>query len=403
MANRAATGGEQVRQSIRFGRIAGIPIGSHWSVLVIMLLLVWLLALTILPASAPGEPAGLYWLLAVLAAVLFMAALLAHELAHALVARHYGVRVRAITLWLLGGVSELDGRAPHARGDLFIALAGPIVSIAAAGGFAVLAAGASLIGLDPLVVAALVWLAIVNVVLGVFNMLPAAPLDGGRVLAAALWGLGLDRAAAQRVAARAGMVFGAILIAAGLAQVIVLAWLGGLWLALIGWFLITAAGAETAGTRLRETVGDLRVADVMTTPAVAGYAHQTLDDFAARVAGGSPHRSYPVLDIGGRLTGVVTLAQLGRVPPARRPTTRLADVQTPRDRTAVLDPQTSLVDAAPLLLAPGHRLAPVLDREQLVGVVCSGDLTRATELASLGVRPSRQQDSPSATTEGRAE
>src|SRR5512139_1938422 len=183
-----------MRQTVRLGRFAGIPVGVHWSVFVIMLLLVQGLAVAILPAGAAGQAAVVYWGVAVVVAVLFLAALLAHELAHALVARHYGVRVRAITLWLLGGVAELDGEAPHARGDLLIALAGPLVSLASAGLFAAAAAFASAWGAGSLAVTALAWLAVVNAILGLFNLLPGAPLDGGRVLAATLWWVRGDRA-----------------------------------------------------------------------------------------------------------------------------------------------------------------------------------------------------------------
>lgn len=378
-----------MRQTLRLGRVAGIPVGSHWSVLVIMLLLVQILALTVLPAWAPEEPAVLYWAVAVTVAVLFMAALLAHELGHSLVARHYGVRVRGITLWLLGGVSELDGQAPHARGDLLIALAGPLVSVAAGALFTGLAVVSGMLGADALAVAALVWLALVNFVLAVFNLLPGAPLDGGRVLAALLWWTGMDRVRARRVAGRAGMVLGGLLIAAGIAQLILLGGLGGLWLALIGWFLIAAAGAENADARLRQALADLRVRDVMTTPARSGYANHSVTDFTDTVVRSHPHRSYPVVDLTGNVTGVVTLASLGRVPPAQRQTMRLADVQTPRDRLTVLDPDTPLVEVAPQLLAGGHRLAPVISEGNLLGVVCGGDVSRATELASLGVTPAR--------------
>ncbi len=151
-----------MRMTVRLGRVAGIPIGVHWSVLVILLLLAQGLAVAILPADAPGYSAGLYWALAVVAAAVLMASLLAHELAHALVARHYGVGVRRITLWLLGGFAEMDGQAPHPRGDLLIAAVGPLVSLAAGAGFAVLAVVAQALGADSLAVAALAWLAVIN-------------------------------------------------------------------------------------------------------------------------------------------------------------------------------------------------------------------------------------------------
>jgi Zn-dependent protease/CBS domain-containing protein len=378
-----------MRQSVRLGRFAGIPVGVHWSVFVIMLLLVQGLAMAILPAGARGYHPVLYWVVAVIVAALFLAALLAHELAHALVARHYGVRVRAITLWLLGGVSELDGQAPHARGDLLIALAGPLASLAGAGVFGAAAILASAWGAGPLAVAALMWLAVVNTILAGFNLLPGAPLDGGRVLAAALWWVRGDRAAARRTAGRVGMGLGWLLMALGFAEVLLAANLGGLWLVVLGWFLTSAARAETTDVTLRDTLAGVRVGDVMTTPAVCGYASQSVTDFVATVARHHPHRGFPVLDLDGRLVGLVTLTSLARVPAPSRDTVRLGQVMVPINRITPLDPAAPLVDAAPTLLAGGHRLAPVLSHGHLHGVITTGDLTHAVELAALNTTPTR--------------
>jgi Zn-dependent protease/CBS domain-containing protein len=382
-----------MRQTVRLGRFAGIPVGVHWSVFVIMLLLVQGLAVAILPAGAAEQAAVVYWGVAVVVAVLFLAALLAHELAHALVARHYGVRVRAITLWLLGGVAELDGEAPHARGDLLIALAGPLVSLASAGLFAATAAFASAWGAGSLAVTALAWLAVVNAILGLFNLLPGAPLDGGRVLAATLWWVRGDRAAARRAAGRAGMVLGGVLIAAGLAEVLLAANFGGLWLVVLGWFLTSAARAETIDVTLRDALAGVRVGDVMTTPAVCGYASQSIADFVATVARHHPHRIFPVVDPDGRLVGVVSLIRLAKVPTTDRHRVRLGDIRAPVDRIRVLEPTTPLIDAAPPLLAGGHRLAPVVADGRLTGVITPGDVARATELTTLGITPDRGGES----------
>ncbi|MGV9536097.1 M50 family metallopeptidase [Streptosporangium sandarakinum] len=172
---------------------------------------------------------------------MFFASLLAHELAHALVARRAGVSVKSITLWLLGGVTEFDGEVGSPRAELRISLAGPVTSALVAG--AALAVAAAARGV-PVVWSALVWLATVNGVLAVFNMLPGAPLDGGRVLHAVLWWRCGDRERADRVAARAGQSLGMALIAAGVVQTLVWSPMGGLWTALVGWFLSGSARSE---------------------------------------------------------------------------------------------------------------------------------------------------------------
>lgn len=390
-----------MRATIRIGTVAGVPVGVHWSVLVIMLLLAQGLAVSVLPANAAGQAPVLYWTTAVVVAVAFMASLLAHELAHALVARHYGVRVRRITLWLLGGVAELDGQAPHPRGDLLIAAAGPLVSLSTGVFFAAAAIAARTLGAGSLTTAALVWLAVVNAVLAVFNLLPGAPLDGGRVLAAALWWLRGDRTAAHRVACRVGIVLGWLLTGAGLAQLVLADNLGGLWLVVLGWFLIGAARAENLDAALRGNLAGVRVVDVMTPSPVCGYVTQSVANFISTVARTRPYRTFPVLDPDGHLAGVVSLARLARVPAADRDTVRLGDVLTPRDRTLVLDPASPLADAAPALSAGGFRLAVVAVNGHVSGVLSAGDLARVVELAAFGSQPDRAGDAPTPTLPGR--
>ncbi|HCU91366.1 MAG TPA: hypothetical protein DHU96_00815, partial [Actinobacteria bacterium] len=235
-----------MKQSIRLGRVGGIPVGVHWSVIVIVGLIAAILGGQVLPQMAPGQSTTAYWAVAIPGALLFVLALLAHELAHAFVARRAGVPVRSITLWALGGVSELGGEPPTARADLRIAAAGPATSLLAGGVFWGLAVLLDLAAGPAIGVAALGWLAIMNVLLAAFNLLPGAPLDGGRILRAALWMHHGDRSRAARTAAGAGRIVGGILVGLGLAELWIWSSLGGLWLMLIGFFLITAASAEAA-------------------------------------------------------------------------------------------------------------------------------------------------------------
>jgi len=378
-----------MRQTIRLGHIAGIPVGMHWSVLVIMVLLAQGLAMNLLPAAAPDLPGLTYWLVALGVAAVFLAALLAHEAAHAVVARHYGIRVKSITLWLLGGVAQLEGEAPHARGDLLIAVAGPLTSLGTSIFFGLGAFAAGRGGASRITVAALVWLAAVNLVLAVFNMLPGAPLDGGRVLRAALWWVRGDRVAAQRIASRAGIIMGGLMIAGGIFQVVFTANLSGVWLVLLGWFLVAAARAEDMEAQLRSRLAGIRVADVMSTPAITAGDSQTVDAFVESVARRHPHRIYPVVSLDGRLTGLVSLARLARVPAAQRPTTRLADLRAPLESVATLQPGDPLADVAAKVLASGHRAAVVLEADgSVVGMLCATDITKMMELAGLGAQRS---------------
>ncbi|MEU8006694.1 site-2 protease family protein [Catellatospora sp. NPDC049111] len=372
-----------MRPTLRLGTIAGIPVGVHWSVLLIMLLLGQGLATAVLPAGAPGGSTGAYWIVALAVTVLFLGSLLAHELSHAIVARHYGVSVRRITLWLLGGMAELESEPPHARADLLVALAGPLASLGAAALFGAAAGGLYLTGLAPLAWVALAWLALVNAVLAVFNLLPGAPLDGGRVLRAALWWWRGDRAFAARTAARAGMVVSVLMIAGGTLQVLWLADIGGLWLVLLGWFLLFAGQAEQADARLRSALSGVLVRDAMTPPPpVAGYVTQRLADFITVAAAHRPADAYPVLDPDGRPAGLVTLFSLARLSPAQRAGKTLRDVRFPLDRLTVLSPDDPLEEAARRVAAT--RLpCLVISQGLLVGFLTPADLSRTIDLHTL--------------------
>ena len=173
--------------SLRFGRVAGIPVGASWSALLIALLIAWSLGGQLLPAQVPGLAPAAYWLAGAAGAGLFLGSLLAHEIGHALVARRAGLRVRGITLWLLGGVAQLEDEPASPGDELRVAIVGPAVSLALAVGFGLAAVALSVAGGPALAGVVVAWLALANAVLAVFNLLPAAPLDGGRVLRGLLW------------------------------------------------------------------------------------------------------------------------------------------------------------------------------------------------------------------------
>lgn len=367
-----------MRQTIRLGRVAGIPIGAHWSALAIVLLLTWTLAAVVLPGVVPGQPAGVYWGTAVLGALALLACLLAHEMSHALVAHHYGMVVRSVTLWLLGGVAELDGEPPSARADLAVAAAGPLASLALAAASGLLYALAAAAGLPALAVGTLAWLAVVNLILALFNLLPGAPLDGGRVLRAVLWARLGDRRRAALIATRSGHVLGLALVGLGLAEVLFTGSLGGLWLALLGWFMISAANAEGSLTAVRAGLSGVRAADVMAADPVSGLATQTVADFLATVAARHRHRLFPVCDEAGRPVGTISLAGLR----GRDPAAPLGAVCVPLARVPVVGPDADLGEVL-TRQAPGVGMLLVVRDGVLVGMITSTDLQRALELSEL--------------------
>lgn len=367
----------------RLGRIAGVPLAVDWSVLVIAWLLAWGLAEGALPAGAPGHSPATYWITGAIAAVVFFASLLAHELAHALVARRAGVAVERLTLWLFGGVASLGGEPATPGADFRIAAAGPATSLGLAAAFAVVAGALDGLGVAHLAVSVTGWLAATNLLLGVFNLLPGAPLDGGRILRAALWARRGDRVGAAVTAARAGAVVGYGLIAVGLLETFAGEG-GGLWLAFIGWFVLSAARAEEGSVVARHALSGVRVGDVMTRDPVTAPAWVTIDAFIDQYLLGHPHSAYPVEGFDGNVAGLVTLAQLRAVPASERHLRRVVDAAVPLADVAIAAPGDAIVDVltAGRPSATGGRTL-VLDGDRLVGIVTPADVTRALEVGRL--------------------
>jgi Zn-dependent protease len=370
--------------SIRFGRIAGIPVGASWSALLIALLFAWSLGGELLPAQVPGLVPAAYWLAGAAGAGLFLASLLAHEIGHALVARRAGLRVRGITLWLLGGVAQLEDEPASPRDELRVAIVGPAISLALAGAFGVAAAALSVVGAPALLVVMAAWLALGNVALGVFNLLPAAPLDGGRVLRGLLWRRHGNRVRAAVTATRAGVWVGTGLVAYGLLGAFTGWGIGTLWTALVGWFLVIAARQERELALLGGGLDrGLRAAQVMTPAPAVAPAWFTVDAFLRNYVEPWQAAALPLRGFDGHPAGVVTAAALYAVPADRRHIVRAGDVAIPMSALVLVGPDEPVADLA-TRLAGGRTVAAVVSGGQLLGLITAADLARA---AGQGERP----------------
>jgi Zn-dependent protease len=369
--------------SLRFGRIAGIPVGASWSALLIALLIAWSLGGQLLPAQVPGLVPAAYWLAGAVGAGLFLGSLLAHEVGHALVARRAGLRVRGITLWLLGGVAQLEDEPASPRDELRVAIVGPAVSLALAVGFGLAAAALSVVGGPALAVVVAAWLALGNAALAVFNLLPAAPLDGGRVLRGLLWRRHGDRVRASVTATRAGVWVGAGLIGYGLLGAFTGWGIGTLWTALVGWFLVVAARQEREQAVLGRGLGGLRAGQVMTPAPAVAPAWFTVDAFLRNYVEPWQATVLPLRGFDGSPAGVVTAAALHAVPEGRRHIVRAGDVAIPISALVLVGPDQPVTGLA-ARLAGGRTVAAVVAGGQLLGLVTAADLTRA---AVSGERP----------------
>jgi Zn-dependent protease len=365
-----------MRATFQLGRIAGIRIGVNWSVLVIFALIAWGLAVSRFPAAYPQYGNGAYIAVAVLTAVVFFVSLLAHEISHALVARRNGLQVQDITLWLFGGVARLVGEARNPGAELRIAGVGPLTSLLLGVLFFVVAALLGAGGYDGLALAGFAWLGGINFALAVFNVIPAAPLDGGRLLRSLIWWRTGDRLKATRWSSRAGQVFGWALVALGLLSFFTSYGFGGLWLALIGWFLVGAATAENQQATVRGQLGELAIRDVMTANPVTASGSMTVADLLGSELIQHRHSSFPLTDDQEAVIGLVTFNQIRRVPPQARESTRLRDIGCPLDQVAQARPDEPAADLLPRLSECAEGRALVFSDGALVGIVSPSDVSR---------------------------
>lgn len=380
---------------LRLFRLAGISVYLDWSLLIIFVLILASLGLGVFPQWHPDWSTTLSVGTAFIAAVLFLASVLAHEFSHAVVGRARGIVVRRITLFVFGGMAHMENEPNDWRGEFWMAIAGPITSLVLGVLFLVLAgftAGplsgefsdpADLFArLDPLATL-FFWLGPVNIMLGLFNLVPGFPLDGGRVLRAIIWGATGDMHRATRWASRGGQFFAWLLITAGVAMMLGLrvpifgtGFVNGVWLAFIGWFLNSAAVASYRQLLIRETLQDVPVRRLMHTAIVAVPPDIALDEMVERYLFGGDQRAYPVMPDPGTLDGLVTLHDVRAVDREHWPRTRVSEVMVPVGEIVSVSPDDNASEALTRISNHGVNQLPVIDNGRVVGLVRREDILR---------------------------
>lgn len=371
-------------ETVRLGTVAGVRVGLHWSVLGIVFLLMIGLAGGLLPVQFPDQPVAAYLVAAAVATTLFVASLLAHEVGHAVVARRNGVEVEGITLWLLGGVARLRGESPNAGVDFRIAAIGPAISLVLGIAFTVVAWVLADAGVPELVAGVAGYLGAINLLLAMFNLIPAAPLDGGRILRSALWAWRGDRYQAQIWSARAGRVFGFALIAFAVLSLFT-GYGGGLWLALIGLFIVTMASMEENHARTSAALGSLRARDIMTANPDTADPGVSVADFLHDVALIRKHSSFPLLGPSGEVQGLVTLNRIRALPRDRHHEATIDEIACPLDEIPIVRPDELVSDLLVRLGGCADGRALVMEGDRLIGIVSPSDVSRAVALRGLGV------------------
>jgi Zn-dependent protease/CBS domain-containing protein len=369
--------------TFRLGRIAGFEIGAHWSWLLVVVLIVWSLADGVFPDTNPGLEDGTYLAMAIVAAILFFASIVLHELGHALQARRDGVAIGGITLWVFGGVASLRGEPPSAGAELRIAIAGPAVSLALG---VVFLLAALVLPLPDAVDGVAFWVGQINLYLLVFNLIPAFPLDGGRVLRALLWARRGDFASATRSAARLGRGFGQAMIALGLLLVVFVGAFSGVWLAFLGWFLLAAAEAELETAAARAALSGLTAYDATIIGPVTVPADASVQQFMDDVFPAHRHTAYPVLDASGHPAGIVSFRQALQLPRHAWASIPVRQIMAPADETCV-DPDAPLSEVFPRLALGELRRLLVCRDGRLVGLLSFTDVSRLMEVRTRSAWP----------------
>jgi Zn-dependent protease len=372
-----------MRGSLNLGKILGIPIRLHTSWFLIAILITWTLAAGYFPQEYPGWSATTYWIVGAITSLFFFASVLIHELGHSVLALREDVPVKSITLFIFGGVAQIGREPPTAGAEFRIAIAGPLSSL----GLAALFGGLGAVLADNATVAApLAYLGRINLLLAVFNMIPGFPLDGGRVLRAALWAFGGSFQNATKWASRAGraVAYGFILL--GVGQILLGGgFLNGLWLAFIGWFLNNAAESSYQQVRLRDMLSGVKASSVMTqecltVPSSLGVDHLVEDHV---LAGGQ--RCFFVAD-NGNTEGMITLHNLRSVPREQRVGLTTGQVMTRIDGVLRVRPEDDLWSVLQQMDEHDVNQVPVMDNGTFLGMITRERLLHDIRLrAELGV------------------
>lgn len=363
-------------RGIPIGRVFGISIDLDYSWFLILGLMVWVLAVGYYPAEFKGWAPGEYWLVGAATALLLFASVVVHELAHSLVARHYGIAVNRITLFLFGGVAQIATEPSGPIPELWISAVGPLVSLAIGGIFWLLK---PLVAAWQPLFAVVEYLATLNVILALFNLLPGFPLDGGRVLRAIVWRVTNDYMRATTAATVTGRFFGFLLIFLGVWQAFSSNLIGGMWIAFIGWFLESAAGSQLQQEMLKHLMGGHKVSDAMQRNFVTAPSQVSLQDLVEMYLLPS-NVSYVVLASHGGTAGLATLTDIHKVPREEWANTPARTIMVPLEKLATTEPNAVLWTAFQKMGRDGVNELPVLEGGQIVGVLTREDVVHYLSL-----------------------
>ena len=361
--------------SVKLGNIMGIPVRIHYTLWLVFLLIAWSLAYSYMPNQYPGLSKLTYWTIGIVSAAILFASVLVHELSHSYIAKKNGLPIARITLFFFGGVSEMTEEPQDPKVEVKMAAAGPLMSFLIAG---ILGCGwyLSQMTMAPIAITAILgYGALINAILGLFNLLPAFPLDGGRVFRGSLWGRSGSLVGATRTATRISELLSMLMMIGGFVLIIIGDFVDGIWTVVLGWFIKSGAETSLRQTLVGETLGGVTVNDIMTTNVSTVLPDITVEQLVSDYFLVRRHGGYPVVRE-GKILGIVTLQSVRAIPKHMRSSTRVEEAMVHGEPVVPVKSTLSALDAM-------HRMARervgrllVVENGQLVGIVTRGDLMR---------------------------
>lgn len=361
-------------KSIQLGKIFGIPFRLDYSWFLIFIFITVLLSLSVFPSGYDWST-GYYWLVGIATSLIFFASVLAHELAHSLVGRREGIPAKSITLFFFGGIAHIEKEASRPTSELRMAAAGPLCSIALAGifyGIALLSSG------NEYVAASTGWLAFINGILAIFNMIPGFPLDGGRVLRSIIWLITGNYMRATRVATMAGYGVSYLLILGGIIILIFMGWLDGLWFIFLGFFLNSAARMTYHQSTLRDSIKGFTAQDVMTRDFPRVPHHLTIRELVNGTLLTTSSLGFLVTD-GERVVGSLTMQQVKEVPREYWDLTTTGQAMTPVENLKMVQPSDEALSILERMDEENLELVAVVKEGRLIGMILRDDLIRFSQ------------------------
>jgi Zn-dependent protease/CBS domain-containing protein len=358
------------RSSISLGRVFGIPIGLDYSWFLIFALLTWSLATSYYPAEFRNWPTAEYWTLGAVTAIMLFVSVLLHELGHSTVALRYKIPVNSITLYIFGGVSQVSIEPTSPSSAFWITIAGPAVSFALAALFWLLAPAFAAV--TPLL-ALTRYLAYINVALGVFNLIPGFPLDGGGVLRAIVWGITHDAKRATLIVANVGRFIAYLIIAVGVWQIVSGNLINGLWIAFIGWFMENAAAAQVQQQKVQSLLAGHKVSEAMRRNYAAVRPDTSLEEIVHDHILANARRSLVVEDM-GKVVGLLTVHHIKEIPPATWPAVTASQAMIPTAQMKRVQPDAELWSALQEMDRDGVNQLPVMVDSQIQGMLGRDDV-----------------------------